>query len=119
MLAVSRAAARVASRIPAAAAWAGTSSLHTTAPAFVDEAAFLKAKEAITAVPSVDNMDKLQLYALYKQATTGVNTTSAPGMLDFVVSPGAVHFAGTRQHSLRFPHHRARPSGRHGPSWVT
>lgn len=28
---------------------------------------------------------QLQLYALFKQATLGPNTTAKPGMLDFVV----------------------------------
>ncbi|CAE7879966.1 ECI2 [Symbiodinium sp. KB8] len=85
---VSRAAARGAacaaalpsSLMPGAqAAW-----LHSSRAVWADEAAFLKAKEAITAVPSVDNMDKLKLYALFKQATVGANDTKAPGMLDFV-----------------------------------
>lgn len=41
--------------------------------------AFRKASEQINALPSVDNTTKLKLYALYKQATVGVNTTSKPG----------------------------------------
>ncbi|CAF4374235.1 unnamed protein product [Rotaria sordida] len=32
----------------------------------------------------VDNETKLKLYALYKQATTGVCSTSKPGLTDFV-----------------------------------
>lgn len=102
---VSRAAARGAacaaalpsSLMPGAqAAW-----LHSSRAVWADEAAFLKAKEAITAVPSVDNMDKLKLYALFKQATVGANDTKAPGMLDFVVRPSAVQHPTSARASLR------------------
>lgn len=63
--------------------------IHSTATVWSGdlESKFVAAKAAVQQVPSVDNMDKLQLYALYKQATAGANTTSAPGMLDFVVRP--------------------------------
>lgn len=37
-----------------------------------------------TLPPLSDNTAKLQMYALYKQAHQGPNTTSRPGMLDFV-----------------------------------
>lgn len=35
-------------------------------------------------LPSASNEEKLALYALYKQATVGPNTTSKPGMFDMV-----------------------------------
>lgn len=35
--------------------------------------------------PLSDNMAKLEMYALFKQSNLGKNTTSKPGMLDFVV----------------------------------
>ena len=34
--------------------------------------------------PFEDNFSKLKMYSLFKQATIGKNTTSKPGMLDFV-----------------------------------
>lgn len=88
---------------------------------------FAAAKEAITAVPSVGNMDKLQLYALFKQGTVGKNTTDAPGMLDFVVRQRQCRWrrkfrpspAPARRPPHTRPAHRARPSGTHGASWAT
>lgn len=38
-----------------------------------------------TLPPLSDNMAKLEMYALFKQSNVGKNTTSKPGMLDFVV----------------------------------
>lgn len=37
-----------------------------------------------TLPPLSDNTAKLEMYALFKQANVGPNTTSRPGMLDFV-----------------------------------
>eukprot|EP00164_Ancoracysta_twista_P001474 GFYU01001923.1.p1 GENE.GFYU01001923.1~~GFYU01001923.1.p1 ORF type:complete len:427 (-),score=127.09 GFYU01001923.1:143-1423(-) len=37
-----------------------------------------------TSAPRPDNNTMLQVYALYKQATSGPNTTDKPGMMDFV-----------------------------------
>jgi hypothetical protein len=39
-----------------------------------------------TLPPLDDNLTKLQMYALFKQAQKGPNNTSKPGMFDFVVS---------------------------------
>lgn len=47
--------------------------------------AFVSAKDAVQTLsqrPSNDIM--LRLYALYKQATEGANSTPKPGMMDFV-----------------------------------
>jgi len=52
----------------------------STSSLFIPSDAFRKASEQINALPSVDNTTKLKLYALYKQATVGTNTTSKPGM---------------------------------------
>ena len=48
--------------------------------------------KSLKAEPS--NTDKLQLYALFKQATVGANTTPKPSMLDFV--GGAKHAAWSK-----------------------
>lgn len=42
-------------------------------------AAFTQASENVNKLPNVDNSTKLQLYALYKQATSGPNKTAKPG----------------------------------------
>ena len=48
-------------------------------------AAFTAAQARVKALPAEpSNADKLRLYALYKQATAGANTTPKPSMLDFV-----------------------------------
>ncbi len=48
-------------------------------------ARFAKAAEEVTQLSEApDNLAKLKLYALYKQASTGDCTGSRPGMLDFV-----------------------------------
>jgi hypothetical protein len=44
-----------------------------------DDGAFRAAQERVNALPAVDNDTKLKLYALYKQATVGPNTTPRPG----------------------------------------
>jgi len=75
------------------------------------EAKFVAAKAAVQKVPTVDNMDKLQLYALYKQATAGVNSTPAPGMLDFVVSSNSARVLSA---CLNASLHRAKQSGMPG-----
>lgn len=50
----------------------------------VSDEEFKKAQEAVNRLPSAGNDDKLQLYALFKQATVGKNSTSKPGMFDVV-----------------------------------
>jgi len=40
--------------------------------------------ERLKTIETADNQQKLKIYALYKQATVGKNTSSKPGMLDFV-----------------------------------
>ncbi|MBI1318289.1 MAG: acyl-CoA-binding protein [Candidatus Hydrogenedens sp.] len=46
---------------------------------------FLTAKEEVTQLSAApDNLVKLQLYALYKQATEGDVQGARPGMMDFV-----------------------------------
>jgi delta(3,5)-delta(2,4)-dienoyl-CoA isomerase len=46
---------------------------------------FAEAQAAVKALPSApSNEEKLALYAFYKQATSGPNSTPQPGMLDFV-----------------------------------
>jgi acyl-CoA-binding protein len=46
---------------------------------------FLQAKEDVVKLSKApDNEEKLQLYALYKQATEGDCKGDRPGMLDFV-----------------------------------
>jgi len=45
---------------------------------------FQSAVDRLKNVKSADNSQKLKLYALYKQATVGKNTTKKPGMLDMV-----------------------------------
>ncbi len=46
---------------------------------------FVQAKEDVTKLSKApDNMVKLQLYALYKQATEGDVQGERPGMVDFV-----------------------------------
>ena len=48
-------------------------------------ARFLTAKEEVTQLSAApDNLVKLQLYALYKQATEGDVQGARPGMMDFV-----------------------------------
>lgn len=45
-------------------------------------------QKAVTRLEAAGNSDKLALYALYKQATEGDNTTPKPGMFDII---GRVH----------------------------
>lgn len=67
-----------AARIPCFRPYSVTSSLWESAE-FKDAA--IRVKKAT----SVDNQKLLQLYALFKQATVGVNNTAKPGMMDFIV----------------------------------
>jgi hypothetical protein len=80
------------------------------------EARFVAAKAAVQKVPTVDNMDKLQLYALYKQATAGKNESPAPGMLDFVVSP-RIPLVKCTSANCKLLLCRARQSGTPGQNW--
>lgn len=49
------------------------------------ESRFQTASVEVTQLPEApDNLAKLRLYALYKQATQGDCTGSRPGMMDFV-----------------------------------
>lgn len=58
----------------------------STSSAAAASEAFLRAKDAIKGLPERPGNDvMLQLYALFKQATEGVNKSPAPGMMDFVV----------------------------------
>lgn len=45
---------------------------------------FQAAVERLKSLKSADNQQKLKLYALYKQATVGKNTTKRPGLMDIV-----------------------------------
>ncbi len=45
---------------------------------------FQSAVDRLKSVKSVDNSQKLKLYALYKQATVGKNTSKKPGLMDLV-----------------------------------
>ena len=64
----------------AAARW------YSVTPALHESAEFKEASERVkTASSEPDIPTKLKLYALFKQATTGANTTPKPGMMDFVV----------------------------------
>jgi acyl-CoA-binding protein len=57
--------------------------------------AFSDAVAAVKALPSEpSNEHKLQLYALFKQATAGPNTTTKPSMFDFV---GAAKWAAWKE----------------------
>lgn len=51
----------------------------------LDSDAFKEAAARVKGASSVDNGTLLKLYALFKQATVGANTTPKPGMMDFVV----------------------------------
>lgn len=53
-------------------------------PVFSVGQAFKDAEAAVKTLPSASNEQKLALYALYKQATVGPNTTPKPGMFDMV-----------------------------------
>lgn len=47
--------------------------------------AFTKAASDVQNLPTPpSDSEKLQLYGLYKQATSGDNTSAKPGLLDFV-----------------------------------
>ena len=60
-------------------------------------AAFTAAQARVKALPAEpSNADKLKLYALYKQATAGANTTPKPSMLDFVGGAKWEAWAGVR-----------------------
>lgn len=74
-----------ASALPASPAFVGTASrgIHASAATFVGQA-FKDAEAAVKSLPSASNEQKLALYALYKQATVGPNTTAKPGMFDMV-----------------------------------
>ncbi|MEW2373915.1 acyl-CoA-binding protein [Streptomyces sp. NPDC006656] len=53
-------------------------------PVGLDNAEFTQAAEQVKSVGTEpDNDTLLKLYAHFKQATVGDNTTDAPGMLDF------------------------------------
>lgn len=45
---------------------------------------FNQAQEKLNALPDQDNMVKLDIYSLYKQATQGDAIGKKPGMMDFV-----------------------------------
>ena len=45
---------------------------------------FQSAVDRLKNVKGADNAQKLKLYALYKQATIGKNTTKKPGLMDMV-----------------------------------
>lgn len=45
---------------------------------------FREAVDKLSSLKDADNQTKLKLYALYKQATVGKNSTKKPGMLDIV-----------------------------------
>ena len=67
--------------------WAATTTpsrfFHAT-PCAADSGAFKEAVARVRAA-NTDNATLLNLYALFKQATVGVNDTPKPSMLDFVV----------------------------------
>merc|ERR1719334_2634512 len=63
----------------------GVSSLHTSSHLFAHDAEFAQAKERLnTLKEDPGNLTKLQIYALFKQATTGKCNVKKPGMMDFV-----------------------------------
>lgn len=63
--------------------WAATSRFFHATPCAADSEAFKEAVARVRAA-NTDNATLLNLYALFKQATVGVNDTPKPSMLDFV-----------------------------------
>lgn len=59
--------------------------LMLSAPRLVEGSEqFKEAVGKLSSVKEADNQTKLKLYALFKQATAGKNSTKKPGMLDIV-----------------------------------
>jgi 2,4-dienoyl-CoA reductase len=74
---------------------------------FFSSGAFAAAQERVKQLPKEPGTDeKLQLYALFKQATVGPNTAPKPSMLDFV--GGAKWSAWAKLGSLTKPEAEAR-----------